>query len=114
MSRARGTDFANARTDVVSPGTTVTLVEIESGKPEVVHILGAWDGNATHNVVSYLTPMAQSILNKAVGVEAELPAEGGKRRVRIESIAPADVATLATAGNAPPSEAAPVPVAEAH
>ena len=91
LARARGTDFSTARTEVVSPGTSVALIDVESGKSEMVHILGAWDGDATRNIVSYLTPMAQAILNKPVGTEAELPGEMGKRRVRVESIAKADL-----------------------
>ena len=94
MGKARGTDFSNARTDVVTPGTTVTLADLDSGKTEGVHILGAWDGDADRNIVSYLTPFAQALLNKGVGAEAELPGEAGKRRVRIDSIVVADVASL--------------------
>ena len=94
LARARGTDFANARTDVVSPGTSVTLTDLESGKPETVNVLGAWDGDVARNVVSYLTPMAQAVINKPVGTEAELPSEAGKRRIRIEAITTADVVGL--------------------
>lgn len=94
MGKARGTDFSNARTDVVTPGTTVTLTDLDSGKAEGVHILGAWDGDADRNIVSYLTPFAQALLNKGVGAEAELPGEAAKRRVRIDSIVVADVASL--------------------
>ena len=101
LARARGTDFATARTEVVGPGTTVVLIDVESGKPETVHILGAWDGDAARNVVSYLTPMAQAILNKPVGTEAELPGEMGKRRVRVESIAKADLVDALGAVPAP-------------
>lgn len=94
LARARGTEFTTARTDVVSPGTTVVLTDVESSTNETVHILGAWDGDATRSAVSYLTPMAQAILNKPPGTEAELPGEMGKRRVRIHSITPANVVEL--------------------
>ncbi len=104
LARARGTDFANAKTDVVSPGTSVTLTDLESGKPETVHVLGAWDGDVAKNVVSYLTPMAQAVINKPVGTEAELPAEAGKRRIRIDAITAADVQGL-TRGSEPVAEA---------
>jgi transcription elongation GreA/GreB family factor len=94
MAKARGTDFSSARTDAVTPGTTVTLTDLDSGKSEVIHILGAWDGDADRNIVSYLTPFAQALLNKGVGAEAELPGESAKRRVRVDTIALADVASL--------------------
>lgn len=101
MAKARGTDFSNARTDVVTPGTTVTLTDLDSGKTEIIHILGAWDGDADRNIISYLTPFAQAVLNKGVGVEAELPGESGKRRVRIDRIVVADVASLLPAAPQP-------------
>ena len=100
LTRARGTDFATAKTEVVSPGTSVVLVDVESGNAETVHILGAWDSDAARNVVSYLTPMAQAVLNKAPGAEAELPGEMGKRRVRVQSITQANVQEL-TASSTP-------------
>ena len=101
MAKARGTDFTSARTEVVTPGTTVILADLESGKNETFHLLGAWDGDATRNIVSYLTPFAQAILNKGVGTEVELPGESGKRRVRIENIVLADVANLIPAASHP-------------
>lgn len=94
MAKARGTDFSSARTDAVTPGTTVTLTDLDSGKSESIHILGAWDGDADRNIVSYLTPFAQALLNKGVGAGAELPGETAKRRVRVEAIALADIAGL--------------------
>ena len=100
LTRARGTDFATAKTEVVSPGTSVVLVDVESGNAETVHILGAWDSDAARNVVSYLTPMAQAVLNKAPGAEAELPGEMGKRRVRVQSITQANLQEL-TASSTP-------------
>src|SRR6185369_5910068 len=41
LVRARGTDFANPRTDVVSLGTTVRLTELSTQQQETFTILGA-------------------------------------------------------------------------
>ena len=45
LVRARGTDFANPRTDVVSIGTQVSVTDLEQQHAEHFIILGAWDSN---------------------------------------------------------------------
>ena len=99
--RARGSDLSNPRTDVVSIGTRVRVTDLGSKASEQYVILGAWDSDPDKNVISYLAPVAQGLLNKKAGDEAELDTEGGKRRCRIESIEPA------------PAEFIPAPAAEA-
>jgi transcription elongation GreA/GreB family factor len=88
LVRARGTDFANPRTDVVSMGTIVRAVELQTNHPEHFTILGAWDSDPDKGVVSYLSPMAQSLLNRKVGDEVEFEVHGVRHRHRIESIEP--------------------------
>ena len=39
-------------------------------------ILGAWDGDPENNILSYLTPLGQSILGKKVGDEVQIDVEG--------------------------------------
>jgi transcription elongation GreA/GreB family factor len=88
LLRARGTDFSNARTDVVSIGATVQATDLEGGMAENYTILGAWDSDPEKGVVSYLSPVAQSLLNRKAGDEVEFEVHGVKRRHRIESIQP--------------------------
>jgi transcription elongation GreA/GreB family factor len=88
LSRARGMDFATVRSETAGPGTYVTLTDLESGKMEHVAILGAWDGDPDRNIVNYLTPLAQSLMNKPVGTEVEFKTDGAKRRLRLEAVAP--------------------------
>src|SRR5213078_3130072 len=45
LVRARGTDFANPRTDVVSLGTTVRLTDVATNQAEHFTVLGAWDSD---------------------------------------------------------------------
>ncbi len=89
LVRARGTDFLNPRTDVVSPGTKAALTDLQTSTAETYTILGAWDSDPEQGVVSYLSPLAQALLNKAVGEEVEYDMDGHKKRYRVESIAPA-------------------------
>ncbi len=88
LLRARGTDFSTARTDVVSIGAIVRATDLEANLAEHFTILGAWDSDPEKGVVSYLSPVAQSLLNRKVGDEVEVEVHGAKRRHRIESIEP--------------------------
>jgi transcription elongation GreA/GreB family factor len=94
QARARGTDFANVSTDAVNPGTTVTFTDVATGQQETLHILGAWDGNDERSVISYLSPVGQALQGKSVGAEVGMGEGAHKRRVRIDAIAAADIATL--------------------
>jgi transcription elongation GreA/GreB family factor len=84
--RARGTDFSNIRADTVAMGTIVRAMDLETSQSEQFTILGAWDSDPDKGVVSYLSPVAQSLLNKKVGEEVEFEIHGVRHRHRIESI----------------------------
>ena len=86
LVRARGTDFANARTDVVSIGTIVRAVDLETNQPELFTVLGAWDSEPDKGLVSYLSPIAQSLLNRKVGDQVEFEINGVRHQHRIEAI----------------------------
>ena len=87
LVRARGSDFANPRTDVVSIGTVVTVTDLEQQHSEHYTILGAWDSDPDKGVISYLTPVAQALLNHKPAEEVETPGDGAKKRYRIDAIA---------------------------
>lgn len=86
LTRARGQDFLNIKTDVVAPGTIVRVTDLQSGQAESFTILGAWDSDPDKGVISYLTPVAQALINHKVGDEVEAEMHGTKRRQRIEKI----------------------------
>ena len=88
LVRARGTDFANPRTDVAGIGTIVHATDLETQQTEHFTLLGAWDSNPEMNVVSYLSPVAQALLNHKVGDEVEFEIHGVIHRHRIDSILP--------------------------
>ena len=99
LVRARGTDFANTKTDTVGLGTRVSVTDLAANQPDTFTILGAWDSDPDKGVVSYLTPLAQALLNKKPGEEVEFEMDGTKKRYRIDGI---EVAQLATAEAAVP------------
>ena len=86
LVRARGTDFANAKTESVSVGTRVKVTDLVANHPDAFAILGAWDSDPDKGVVSYLSPLAQALLNKKPGEEVEFEMDGAKKRYRIDSI----------------------------
>ena len=88
LSRARGTDFKDPRTDIVSPGTAVTVTDVRTGKVDVYTLIGAWDGDPDKNLLSYLTPLAQALLYKPLGTEVEFGEGPSARRLRIDKIEP--------------------------
>ncbi len=88
LVRARGTDFAGARTDVVSIGTKVLATDLEANQPEHFAILGAWDSEPEKGVISYLSPVAQSLLNHKIGDQVEFEINGIRHHHRIDGIEP--------------------------
>jgi transcription elongation GreA/GreB family factor len=86
LVRARGTDFANVRTDAVSIGSIVRAIDLETQQTEQFTILGAWDSNPENGIISYLSPVAQSLLNRKVGDEVEFEIHDVRHRHRIEGI----------------------------
>jgi transcription elongation GreA/GreB family factor len=108
LVRARGTDFANPRTDVVSMGTIVRVTNLEDNKSDTYTILGAWDSDIDQRIISYLSPMAQSLLNKSVGEQVEFDVHGVSHRFRIdgiEAVPPAESGGAASPENAQPASA---------
>ena len=86
LTRARGTDFTGARTDVVSIGMIVHATNLDSNTPEIFTVLGAWDFDADKSIISYLTPIGQALLNRKVGEEVEAEVDGARHRHRIDKI----------------------------
>jgi transcription elongation GreA/GreB family factor/transcription elongation factor GreA-like protein len=86
LVRARGTDFAGVNTDAVAIGTRVKVTELGGQQAETFTILGAWDSEPEKGIVSYLTPLAQSLLNRKVGEEVDFELDGAKKRFRVDAI----------------------------
>jgi transcription elongation GreA/GreB family factor len=110
LGRARGTDFANPRIDVVNPGCRVGVVALGGTELEMFTILGAWDFDLEKGIISYLSPIAQNMLNKAVGDEVEFEFEGVQSRYRIQSIEaapPLVVPVIEVADEAPETTSTP-------
>ncbi len=110
LVRARGSDFANPRTDVASVGTRVEVTDLDNQHAEQFTILGAWDSDPEKGIISYQTPVGQSLLNHKPGDEVEVPVEGGKKRYRVDAITPFKTPAPEPAPAPAPEAPAPPPV----
>jgi transcription elongation factor GreA len=99
LHNARGTSFENVDTSHVSIGTVATLRDVEKNKEETYTILGAWDSDPDHHIISYQTAIGQALLGHEVGDNVSLNSEHGVDQFTIVSIQPA-----------PPDQAASAPV----
>jgi transcription elongation GreA/GreB family factor len=107
LVRARGTDFTTSRTDVASIGTMVRSTDLATNQQEHFIILGAWDSDPEKDIVSYLSPVAQSVLGHKVGDEVEFEIHGVRHHHRIESIEPSSPAPAPAAQPSAPQPPAP-------
>lgn len=76
LNAVKPVDFADVATDSVRPGVTVVL-ETATGSTLRYTILGEWDNDLDRGIISNKTRLAQNLLGKKPGDEAEISnAEG--------------------------------------
>jgi transcription elongation GreA/GreB family factor len=93
LQNGRGTAFENPDTSRVSIGTIATLRDVDSAKQESYTILGAWDGDPDHHVISYQTAIGQALLGKKPGERVTFNTDHGTAIYEVIEIgaAPVDV-----------------------
>ena len=85
LGRARVTDFKEATTEQAGIGT---IVAVKTGGKSITYtILGAWDGDADNNIISYKTALGAALLGKKVGDTVKVKAGSGDEDYTIVSIA---------------------------
>jgi len=106
LHNARGTSFENPDTSRASIGTTVTLHNLETNKEETYTILGAWDGDPDHHVISYQTAIGQALLGHEIGDTISISTEHGAVEFTVVSIQPAPMDETIQAPSVPSESAA--------
>lgn len=86
FAKAQSTDFTEAAADRVSIGSVVTLRISSTGESVTYSILGAWDSSPEDNVLSYKTPLGQSLLSKRIGETVQTKIDGNEENWTIEGI----------------------------
>lgn len=79
-------DFDTVDTSYVSIGTVVTIKQLTGDEITKVTILGAWDSDPEHNIVSYKTPIAQTLLFKKISDIVETTLDDTKEQWKVENI----------------------------
>jgi len=85
LGRARVTDFKEATTAQVGIGAIVAVTV--GGKPATYTILGAWDGDADKNIISYKTALGAALLGKKAGEVVKVKTGTTEEEYTIVSIA---------------------------
>lgn len=87
IASAQATDFKGVGTENCAIGTIVYLKDLGSNKDEKYTILGAWDSDPDHGIISYKTAVSQALLGAKVGEEVEVLTEtGASRKLKVEKI----------------------------
>jgi transcription elongation GreA/GreB family factor len=86
LANARGTDFADTRSDSIGIGTVITLHDFTENRIVRYAMLGAWDSDVDRGIISYQTALAQALMNKKPGDEADFEIGGHRHHVRVDKI----------------------------
>jgi transcription elongation factor GreA len=86
LAHARVTDFKDATIEQVSVGSVVE-VRVSDGATTRYTILGAWDGDPEHHVISYKTPLGTALIGKKAGETIKLKTGAAEESYSIVSIA---------------------------
>jgi len=86
LAIAQITDFSEAPTKVVGIGSTVAIESSDTGEKVTYHILGAWDSDPNHNILSYKTPLAHILLGKEPNAVVEVEVAGNCQTWKLKSI----------------------------
>ncbi len=101
LKTIKGTDFADAKTDVAMPGTQITL-RMEDGKIRIFTILGEWDRNEKLNIISNKSRLALSVLGKPAGTTVLVPSALGELQASLEKVEPISDAVRTWLSSEPP------------
>jgi len=91
IERAQLFDPNSVSTLKVSFGTKVTMLNEKYGQQEEYVILGPWESDPDNNIISYLSPFGNAILNKTQGERFEFIKNEEKISYLVEKITAAEI-----------------------
>ena len=91
IDRAQIFDPATIDTSRVSFGTVVVLHNESKDRKEEYTILGPWESEPEHNIISYQTPFGKVMLNKGAGDHFNFLSDGEKNSYTVEEIKTANI-----------------------
>jgi transcription elongation factor GreA len=72
--------------EVVSFGSTVTIVDLDTDEEATYTIVGSYEADVDRDIISYNSPLAKVLLGKPEGEEIEAQLPGGVKEFEILSI----------------------------
>ncbi|MGA2640080.1 MAG: transcription elongation factor GreA, partial [Spirochaetia bacterium] len=82
------------KTDRIAFGTRVALSNRKNGQAEEYVILGPWESNPSHNVISYLSPLGMALWDHRPGEELKFTINQNEFHYTVEHIEKADLKNL--------------------
>ncbi len=86
LRRSQIVDPSRAPRDRVAFGAIVTIVDLETEKKEIWQLVGLGEDNPDERRILTTSPLAQGLMLKKKGEEAELDLPRGKARYRVQKI----------------------------
>ena len=86
FARARITDFTEASVEQISVGSVVSLRNTVTGENVRYTVLGLWDGDPEHQIISYKTPLGLALLGKKSGDLIKVKSGGNEHDFAVTSI----------------------------
>lgn len=86
LARAVIFDPTTATTSVISFGTQVTLFNKDANKEETLSIFGPWESDPAKNIISYMSPVGNKLLNHKVGDDFSFEVNGRKYNYVVKAI----------------------------
>ncbi len=79
-------DDLNIKADLVTLGTAVKVLDLQSNKEARYSILGPADADPDNNIISFQTPIARGMIRKKVGDTCDIQTPKGAKRLKILEI----------------------------
>lgn len=86
LNRAQILKPEDIRSNLVSIGTMITLNSEEGDKTEKYTILGPWESDPSKKIISYSSPIGETLMHKAVGDSIDIGQKNKKIKYKILKI----------------------------
>ena len=86
LARAEVIDVSKLSGDTIKFGATVTLIDEDTDKKAVWHIVGEVEADAKKGRISITSPLARALIGKKKGSTVEVNAPGGAKAYEITKV----------------------------
>jgi transcription elongation factor GreA len=83
IARSEVIDISKLSGDIVKFGATVKLIECENDKERIYQIVGEYEANLDHGLISIASPLARAIIGKKIDDTVEVITPNGVREYQI-------------------------------